>query len=499
MHVNIEHIGELNIPTTGGCIFVANHPTGLLEVVVWLSTILAKRSDLKMLANNWFDFISVAQENIIAVDNFESKSNIKQNTKRLLEAKNWLEQGGALMIFPAGEVAHWNWSSLGVEDPPWKKSVLSLAKKTGVPIIPCYSSSKNSLLFNIVGNIHPRLRTLMLAREFTAKQKKTIKIATNSNVDKQYLEKFNDADQKIAFVRLCTEALNDKPFAEHLTDYSEIIDTVDADLIEQEIQNLSVILDHAEYAVYLGYGNQTPSTLQEIGRLREYNFRLVGEGSGRASDIDKYDQHYQQLFLWDKSAKRILGGLRVGFGDDLYSKGVYFLDHAKIKPKFKQILEQSLDFGRLFVVDDAPKDLNVILILVRCLVNYLKQSKYNYLLGQVSIPSVYPKLSIDIIAHFLSQHYVDNNVSGLVKGKHKFKLTRKHNKYISALIKDIKSTKDVNDLLHKFFQGRIELPSLLRFYLKCNTKLMSFNYDKDFGTVDALMIVHRDELPRFFK
>jgi len=62
-----------------------------------------------------------------------------------------------------------------------------------------------------------------------------------------------------------------------------------------------------------------------------------------------------------------------------------------------------------------------------------------------------------------------------------------------------KTTKEVNNLLHKLFQDRIELPALLRFYLKCNTKLIGFNHDKDFGTVDALMIVKKDELPRFFK
>ncbi len=499
MHINVESIGDLNIPSTGGCIFVANHPTGLLENIVWLSTILSVRSDLKMLANNWFDLISIAKDNIIAVNNFESKASYKQNVKGLIEAKNWLEGGGALMIFPAGEVAHWNWASLGVTDPPWKKSVLSLAQKTQVPIIPCYSSSKNSLLFNIVGNIHPRLRTLMLAREFTAKQKKTIKIATNSNIDVQYLDRYQDSDQKMAFVRLCTEALNDKPFDEHLIDYQEIIDNVDSKAIENEIISLKAVADTPEYAVYMIYGQHSPNILTEIGRLREYNFRLVGEGSGKEIDIDRFDKNYQQLFLWDKSSKRILGGLRLGFGDDPTNQGVYFLEHAKVKQKFNKILHKTLDFGRLFVVDDAPKDLNVILILVRCLVNYLKSTKYEYLIGQVSIPSAYPKLALDIIASFLKTHYTDQDIIGLVRGKRTFRLTRKYQKFISKLISETKTSKDVNNLLDKLFQGRIEIPALLRFYLKCGTKLMSFNYDKDFGTVDALMIVHRDHLPRFFK
>ena len=499
MHINIEEIGNLNIPESGGCIFVANHPTGLLEVIVWLYTILSVRSDLKMMANNWFDFVEVAQDVIISVNPFEGKESSKQNIKSYKTAKNHLANGGALMLFPAGEVAHWNWQSMGVEDPAWKKSILSLSKRTGAPIIPCYSASKNSLLFNIVGNIHPRLRTLMLAREFTTKQKKTIRIATNTQVDDKFLEKFSTDSKKMAFLRLCTESLNDKPFAEHLSHNEELILPINTQLIQAELANSKILSETDEYSIYMAYGREIPQSLQEIGRLREYNFRLIGEGSSKSLDLDHYDAHYQQIILWDKKETRILGGLRFGYGNDPEKKGVYFLDAAKIKPQFHHVLEQSLDFGRLFVVDDIKTDINGILILVRSLVSYFKSTDYNYLLGQVSIPSAYPKLAIDLIVNFLCHHFSNQEFAGLVKGRRKFKLTRRYNKYIMELISEINSSKMANLLLEKLFQGRIEIPALLRFYLKCNTKLMSFNYDKDFGTVDALMIVHRDQIPKFFK
>lgn len=40
---------------------------------------------------------------------------------------------------------------------------------------------------------------------------------------------------------------------------------------------------------------QIPNILIEIGRLREYTFRQVGEGSGKACDLDTYDNHYKHL------------------------------------------------------------------------------------------------------------------------------------------------------------------------------------------------------------
>lgn len=499
MHVNIKHVGELNIPTDKGVIFVANHPTGLLEVIVWLYTILKTRQDLKMMANNWFDLLDVAKNNIISVNPFEDKTSYKQNVKGFIAAKAHLENGGALMLFPAGEVAHWNWKTKAVTDPPWKKSILKLSEKTGAPIIPCYSSSKNSMLFNIVGNIHPRLRTLMLAREFTSKQRKTICIATNAEVNKQTLDKYLNDAQKMAFLRLSSEALNEKPFAEHLQENEEIISKVSADLVEQDLSSLKILNETDEYTVLMGGGRQTPNLLREIGRLREYNFRLIGEGSGNSLDLDKYDDYYQQIVLWHKSEKRILGGLRFYYGDQLEQRGLYFLEYAKVKPKFIPVLKQSLDFGRLFVVDDVPDDLNVILILVRNLVAYFKSSNYNYLLGQVSIPSAYPKMAIDIILSFLQHSHLNNEFCDLVNGKRTYKITKKHKQYIEELLPVLNNPKAVNVLLSKLFQGRIEIPALLRFYLKCNTKLMNVNHDKDFGTVDALMILHRDEIPKFFK
>lgn len=501
MQINIEHTCELNIPKTGRCIFVANHPTGLLEVCAWISTIMSVRSDLKLLANNWFDLLSAAQNSIICVDPFDSKASYKSNIKSIIEAKKWLEQEGALMIFPAGEVAHWNWSALGVEDPPWKKSVLSLANKTNAKIIPCYSASKNSLLFNVVGNIHPRLRTLMLAREFTTKQKKTIKIATNNDVSTEYLDSFKNQEDQMAFLRLSSEALNDKPFVEHLINYQEIIEKQANELIEKDftLNKVQKYIDTDLYTVFIAYGRDIPNVMREVGRIREYSFRLLGEGTGLSSDTDYYDKHYKQIILWDKKEARILGGLRVGYGDDIHNQGLYLLDFVKVKPQFDNILKQSMDFGRLFVVEDAPKDINCVLILFKTLASFILDSKYKYLIGQVSIPSAYPKLAIDIITTFLREYYQHEEISKYIKGKKRYRRTIKHKKYIYQLLPYIKTDKEVNKLLCKLFQDRIEIPALFRFYIKCNSRLIAINHDKDFGSVDALMLFDKEKIPRFFQ
>ena len=37
-------------------------------------------------------------------------------------------------------------------------------------------------------------------------------------------------------------------------------------------------------------------------------------------DIDQYDEYYQNLFIWDTKARRIVGGYRIGPGSSIFEK-----------------------------------------------------------------------------------------------------------------------------------------------------------------------------------
>lgn len=58
-----------------------------------------------------------------------------------------------------------------------------------------------------------------------------------------------------------------------------------------------------------------PCTMRELGRLRERAFRAVGEGSGLPRDIDRFDQNYLQLVLWDPDNRE--AALPAGTADPL--------------------------------------------------------------------------------------------------------------------------------------------------------------------------------------
>src|SRR5262249_36592372 len=77
----------------------------------------------------------------------------------------------------------------------------------------------------------------------------------------------------------------------------------------------------ASLSVCIAAADQIPVTLHEIGRLRELTFRAVGEGTGKARDLDRFDDSYLHLFVWDDSSHRVIGAYRLGLTDRILESG----------------------------------------------------------------------------------------------------------------------------------------------------------------------------------
>jgi len=79
------------------------------------------------------------------------------------------------------------------------------------------------------------------------------------------------------------------------------------DQLEQELAGLPEKQQMAQagaFSAWIAEPWQIPGILREIGRLREETFRQAGEGTGKALDLDSFDQTYLQLFLWDNKQNR---------------------------------------------------------------------------------------------------------------------------------------------------------------------------------------------------
>ncbi|WP_195837130.1 lysophospholipid acyltransferase family protein, partial [Vibrio cholerae] len=151
-----------HVPAQGATIVVANHPLGCVEGVILAELLLCVRSDVKILANQYLKLVPELTSLFIGVDVFEGADAAKANLHALRQAHKHLEQGGLLLMFPAGEVSQLVDSKQGrLEDKEWSQSVSRLVKKHQAHTVPVYIDGHNSTPFYLAGKIHPMLRTLM--------------------------------------------------------------------------------------------------------------------------------------------------------------------------------------------------------------------------------------------------------------------------------------------------------------------------------------------------
>ena len=192
------------IPSSGSLVVVANHPFGALEGVVLGHIFKGVRRDVKILGNYILEYIPELRPMIISVDPFGNKDAIAKNARAFKTAIEWLREGGVLITFPAGEVSHINLRRARVTDSPWSPHVAGIVRRTRSRVLPVYISGRNSALFQVLGLLHPNLRTLLLPRELANKENRVVSICLGRPSPWARLKTHSDDDHLTAYLRINT-------------------------------------------------------------------------------------------------------------------------------------------------------------------------------------------------------------------------------------------------------------------------------------------------------
>jgi len=121
-----------HIPPSGPIVVVANHPLGAIDGLLLISLLSRVRSDIKLLGNSLLRYIPALRPYLVAVDVFSGTRSARRNGVALRHAMRWLDGGGCLMVFPAGEVAHHSTSDGRALDSPWRTTAAELAARTEI-------------------------------------------------------------------------------------------------------------------------------------------------------------------------------------------------------------------------------------------------------------------------------------------------------------------------------------------------------------------------------
>ena len=495
----------------GPVIVVANHPFGGIETVILASVLRSVRRDVKFMANYLLSAIPEIRDLLITVNPFPGITSVRDNVRPVREAIQWVKDGGMLVVFPAGAVSHFDPRTGAVSDPAWSPGIARIIRKTGAPALPVFFQGANSAAFHMAGMVHPLLRTDMLPKEFFNKDRKEIQMRIGELVPIAKLRAFERDDDMTAYLRLRTYILEhrgDKAGVSSIAafirkakheSYGEILPPCNPDVLAEELHRLppnQTLAESGELAVIQATTDQIPHVLLEIGRLREIAFRAVGEGTGKAADIDLFDHSYTHLFIWNREKKEVAGAYRLGRTDEIIRRngvgGLYTSTLFRYKPGFFERLGPALEMGRSFIRLEYQKSFAPLLLLWKGIGRFVVENpRYKTLFGPVSISDEYQALSKQLMVGYLKKHKYRNDMAGFVKARKPHQAKQVKGWDIDGVMRLLSAdVENVSELISCVEPDRKGVPILLKQYLKLGGELAGFNVDTAFGNViDGLIIV----------
>ncbi|GHA99659.1 lysophospholipid acyltransferase [Algimonas arctica] len=167
--------GLQNIPRTGPCIIIANHPTGLADGLAVFQAIRDRRRDHVFLANaDALRVIPKGDDIIIPVEWVMEKRSLAKTRETLVNMRQAIKAEKCIVIFPSGRLARMSWR--GLVDQPWETSAATVARKYKVPIIPLRIQARNSALYYCFSRLNAELRDITLFREMLNKKHRLFRL-----------------------------------------------------------------------------------------------------------------------------------------------------------------------------------------------------------------------------------------------------------------------------------------------------------------------------------
>jgi len=264
--------------------------------------------------------------------------------------------------------------------------------------------------------------------------------------------------------------------------------------LRDEVASLPALVSTDSLQVFVGAAHQIPHTLLEIGRLREVAFRAVGEGTERTRDLDRFDEWYRHLFVWNPERSEVVGAYRIGLADTILAKrgprGLYTSTLFRFEPKFLERLGPALELGRSFVRPEYQRDYLPLLLLWKGISQFVvKNPRYRTLFGPVSISNDYHAISRAVMVEYFKAHR-DPGLGWKVRPKQRFQspsLPGCDRNAMGSLARDVG---ELSALIADLEPDKKGVPVLLRQYLNMGGVVLDFNLDPQFSNaVDGLIFV----------
>jgi putative hemolysin len=428
------------------------------------------------------------------------------NVSRLRLASNGSGRVGHLGIFPAGTVSHLQLRKGCIADPTWHKTVAGLVRRTGATVLTMFFDGHNSMVFQLSGLIHPKLRTALLPSELVKRTHSRVAVRIGRPIEPHKVARYSDDRTLTSYLRFKTYMLKwrESPIRPRFAATRRRDDGAARGGAAAQPCNLAAEVSRlpsrrfspsrASIKSFSRALTSMPFAARRNRPVARANFPGRWRGDRAACDVDRFDQHYQHLFPVELGLSRGGWQLPLGKVDEILKEqgadGPLYEHAVQAQTRPLESAWPALEMGRSFVRQEYQGQAIPLALIWRGIGEYLvRNPTYKVLFGPVSISKEYEGFSRRLMVEFLSQALWSRKARPLVKPRNPLRdrLSRQEREALAALVRD---ADDVSALVSEIEADRKGLPILLRHYLRLNAFLLSFNLDASFGNcIDGLIVV----------
>ena len=388
------------IPARGRVVVVANHPSGALDALALLEAVGRVRRDVRIVANDLLSAIEPLAELLLPVRILGGRP----APDSLAAIEDALRGERCVIVFPAGEVSRL--SLRGVRDGLWRRGFLHFARRTASPVLPVRIMARNSALFYGASALFKPAGTALLAREMFARRRRPLRLHVGAPLR---LAADGDMRRQLREVRRLLYRLGGRRGVA-----AEVPEPLPPPLsmprLREQIERTELLGGTRDgKQIRLARCAEGSPLLLELGRLRERAFRSVGEGTGRARDIDAYDLDYEHLLVWDDAASRIAGAYRIARGAEVLARrglsGLYTASLFRYAGGALPRLAEGMELGRSFVDPDYRGGRSLDYLWQGIGAYLRRHPRVRYLFGAVSLSAALPPAATaKIVMHYRHHH-----------------------------------------------------------------------------------------------
>ena len=479
-------------------VFVANHPYGLPDAFALFQLLTRYRSNIRIFANKLLAATQLDEPSLLFVDPFGSADSRGQNRRSIATAIKHLRDGGDLALFPGRICSHLKTSDWTISDSEWTDQVRKFVEVSGGEMVPLFISGRNSMLFNLSGLIHPRIRTYMLLREFL-RGGHDFKFVAGEPVSADQLQRVSRTVSAGTFARSLVYAM--KTGAKSPPDIPQLIQPElltppEAKLMRESsvpisgkaalslLEQEQVLVKQNGFTVFKAENGASRELLNMICKVRFLAYASEASVASPDEMRDGFDEFYSHLVLWDDAKERVVGVYRYTLPDPeklpISPQSLVTNSIFDLSPEFQKMLPKSMELGRAAILPDYQKSYSPLMLLWRAILEIPRTNKdIRYLFGPVTMGRKFNPVSRELLRRFIMRNWADENMSGAVMPKLDLNLEIPREVNITSLEKACSSFSELGNIVNGFEGGKRGLPVLFRHYANVGCKYIGFGEWKE--------------------